>query len=411
MNVSTSTTELDPWSRVDAALTASEAAVVDLTRELVQAPSPNPPGDERAVAEVLMRHVGDLHLATVATDPRRPNLVFDTGERSGPALLLSAHTDTAPANDGWSRGPFGGRVEGDRLYGRGTSDNKGAVAAMAIALKALAGLGDALPGRVVLLANADEEAGGRAGIDAVVDRLPRVDAAVVGEASGTASAFEALWVAGRGATRFSVMATGTAMHSSLVSEPGVANALEGAATVTTRLLAELPVLHRRHPEYGPCGLLIPVKASGGEGWGVVPSHAEVQFDLRVTPGEEFAVLRPEIEALVARVSSETGIELWVEFADSGREWIPPSEVGRGEPVVAAAREAWRAVLGAEPPLRCFPGGTDAQRLEAAGIPSIPGIGPGALSRAHRPDEWVTREELVVAARLYARLALEFLEGR
>jgi acetylornithine deacetylase len=90
--------------------------------------------------------------------------------------------------------------------------------------------------------------------------------------------------------------------------------------------------------------------------------------------------------------------------------MAPSAVAPDAPIVAAASEAWRTELGEAPTLDCFPGGTDARLFAAAGVPSVI-VGPGALCRAHQPDEYVTTDELVRAARVYATTAALFAEGR
>src|SRR5205085_8156909 len=101
--------------------------VVDLTRRLVAAPSPNPPGDERAAAAVLSEYLDGLpgvKREALGSDDRRPNVVFAAGEGQ-PVLALSAHLDTHRVTPGWSRDPFSAATEGERIYGLGTTGNKG----------------------------------------------------------------------------------------------------------------------------------------------------------------------------------------------------------------------------------------------------------------------------------------------
>lgn len=396
---------------VDREILARADELVALTRELIQAPSPNPPGDERAAAAVIERYLDELPRRTIAVDERRPNVVARVGD-GGRRLLLGAHLDTVPAYGGWTRDPFGGELDGARIYGRGTSDNKGSAAAMAVATKVLAPVLARLDGAGTLLfvANGDEETGGDLGMTAVARELPALDAAVIAEASGVQEPFDKLWVAARGATRFTIRTRGTTAHSSLADQPGVRNALTAGVRAAERLISTLPVLSEEHPHYGPRGILIPVKGAGGDGWGVVPTEAAFSFDLRVTPGVTFEELREQILTVAGGAPGAAEAELEVAFADQGLAWVAPSEVAHDDPVVTAAAEAWRAVLDREPSLACFPGGTDAKSLAELGVPTIPGIGPGALVRAHRPDEYVTIDELVTAARIYARLALEYLVG-
>ena len=83
--------------------------------------------------------------------------------------------------------------------------------------------------------------------------------------------------------------------------------------------------------------------------------------------------------------------------------MAPSDVPADHPLVCAAAAAWRDVHGEAPTLACFPGGTDARLFSDAGHAVLSGVGPGALSRAHHPDEYVTIPELEAAVRLFAAI--------
>jgi acetylornithine deacetylase/succinyl-diaminopimelate desuccinylase-like protein len=117
--------------------------VVELARTLVRTPSPNPPGDERAVAGVVTEALAALGLPraeVLALDGTRPNLLvtLDLGP-GGRHLVLSGHLDTKPVGDAdWSWDPLAADVDGDRLLGLGSADMKGAVAAMLVAAARLA---------------------------------------------------------------------------------------------------------------------------------------------------------------------------------------------------------------------------------------------------------------------------------
>src|SRR5690349_21113366 len=110
---------------------------VELLRRLVAARSPNPPGDEREVADVIEREAAALGLPRAgcfARDPRRPNLIFNLGDGS-PTLILAAHMDTVPAIDipSWLSDPWQLTEVDGRQVGLGSSDMKGGIAAMLLA--------------------------------------------------------------------------------------------------------------------------------------------------------------------------------------------------------------------------------------------------------------------------------------
>ncbi len=390
-------------------------ALVELTRALISAPSQNPPGDERGVAAVVRDALGDLSelsLATPSVHPERPNLVFAAGREDRQTLVLAAHADTVPVRGDWTMDPFDGTLDDSRVYGLGASDNKGAIAAMTLAFRTLVEGGMGEHGRLILVVNADEEAGGAAGIDVVREHLrenERPDAAVVAEPSGVRHGFEHLYVAARGASRFLVSVEGTATHSSLSSRDGVSNAIESLTRVTQALGDRLELLSIPDEWYGRQAELVPVVSEGGEGWGVIPGRASMSFDLRVAPGVEQKDAEADVREAVESAARELGIDARLRFPDSGLRWVGPSSVTPHELVVRCAQDSWTDVFGCSPSLAGFPGGTDARVLSDLGVPSLPALGPGALIRAHAPDEYVETEELVAAFRLYLGIAVRFLQ--
>jgi len=388
----------------------SSSEAISLTSALVAAASPNPPGDERAVAAVLEEFLGDtpgVETRRFAPRPERPSLTFTAGEGER-VLTLAAHIDTHPIVGDWQFDPLG-EIQADRIYGRGTTDNKGAVAAMAVAFRETVrrGIPDCL--RLVLVANADEELGGAEGI-AFLCRQPSTEfgAVVVAEPSGVFDPWEALYVAARGTSRFSLSCHGDRTHSSLAGRDGVVSALETLEDVVADLRSNLPVLSQRHPLYGPGGSLTVVRLASGEGYGVVPSTARAEIELRLIPGADQRTIERSVTAIVSRNQAQ------LEFAEGSLRWMGPSEVGPDHPLTRAAAAGWNDVFGELPQLACFPGGTDARLFIEAGWPALAGVGPGALVRAHQPDEFVTFDEVSTAVQLYqaiiARTATERSEG-
>jgi acetylornithine deacetylase/succinyl-diaminopimelate desuccinylase-like protein len=258
--------------------------------------------------------------------------------------------------------------------------------------------------RLLLAGNADEETGGLQGWQAVLPEWDeRPDVAVVAEPSGVDEPWEALYVGARGGTRFTLVAAGEGTHSSLAGRPGVESALERIDAALDALRA-LPLCRDDDPRWGPRGRLTVVRHEGGDGWGRVPATARAEVEIRLAPGAEQAAVEHAVQAAVAA----SGVTL--EWAPGGLRWIGPSAVPEDHPLVAAGAAAWREALGAEPALACFPGGTDARLLQDAGVPALI-AGPGALRRAHHPDEYVTADELHAAVRLYAAILDQLLDER
>lgn len=401
-------------------LGSREDRLVQLACDLISAPSPNLPGDETAPAAVLteaLREFGLPDPEIVSAEPHRPNLIVRIdGAKPGPSLGLGGHLDTKPVGDAagqWRTDPFTPTIQGDRLYGLGSTDMKGAVAAMLLAGAAFASVADHAAGSLTLVFTADEEFGSAKGA-AFLARSGRlnIDALILGEPSGVTTDWEALRTVSRGVTGFRVAVQGTQMHSSISDQIPSVNAIEAMATVLGGLRREFRPGFPVHPlcPNGPT-INLGVKTLGGVGYGVLPGHAEFWSDVRTIPGMTFEGFRADLEAAVAKAAEAApGAGVSVEFAP-GLEWLPPTEIAANHPAVSACQSAARHVLGAELPVAAFPGGTDAIFFQAAaGIPTIAAFGPGLLPLAHGPNEWVSLSSLVKASQMYVLASLAFGAG-
>src|SRR4051812_6981812 len=211
------------------------SAVVELTSALIAARSPNPPGDERAAAAVAAEALPAAP-RVIASAPERPNLLatLDFGP-GGRHLVLCGHIDTKPVGGArWSVDPFAATIDGDRLYGLGSTDMKGAVAAMIVAARDP----DLPRGRLSLLLVADEESGAAYGARHVASEV-EADAIVIGEPCGVVTDFDRLPLVSRGIARFRAVARGEQGHSSLAEGPDNAGVSAARAVVA---LADGPPL-------------------------------------------------------------------------------------------------------------------------------------------------------------------------
>jgi acetylornithine deacetylase len=376
-----------------------ESSLVELTTSLVRAAGQNPPGDEAATVHVMRAAAMDLGLnvAETAVEPGRNNVRITLEGDSGPGLLLLGHTDVVPVGEGWTTDPFGGAVHDGRIYGRGASDMKGGLAASLIALAAMRGVG--LSGPVELAALVDEEETGK-GIRAYVESVRRPFLGCI-----TAEPTDLQTVIGaRGASYLRVEIHGKACHAGNPDDG--ANAIYGAAAV----VAEIECMHaelatRPHPLLGPATWSVG-QIHGGTGGSIVPAECVVVADRRLLPGESTEAVLGELGERV------TGLRL----ADRGLtvELLMPMEMPAfqtpADSELARATDAALADAGGPGlPLggwtAACDGGFVARDL---GVPVVV-LGPGsATTQAHRADESVAIEELLVAARAYALTVLRML---
>jgi len=391
--------------------------LVELACRLVEAPSPNPPGDERAPAEVArqrLRELGFGDLEVVGPRPERVNLLCRHGAGRGPTLVLNGHLDTKPAGDleAWDRDPHRAVVSEGTLFGLGAADMKGPCAALVYGLAAAAKSGADLHGRVELALTADEEDEAIDGVRYLVQEAgTRADAVLIAEPCGVEAAWDSIPLISRGYCGVRIRVTGTRMHSSVSDRVPVVN----ASLVASRLLAWLhDHLRLTHPPTELCrgGPTVTVGATlhGGEGLAFVPGQAEFTLDVRTLPGMSAERLGADLDAAIAEFQRihPDGEITWT-LVGGDRAWTPATRIDQAHPLVRAVSAAAGEVLGRVPPYGYFPGGTDAVWWQGwAGIPTLPALGPGLLGDCHMPNEHVEVEDLVRAAKLYAVTVLEYL---
>jgi acetylornithine deacetylase/succinyl-diaminopimelate desuccinylase-like protein len=397
-------------------LRARRDELVEFAQTLVATPSPNPPGDERAVAAIVtdrLHGLGVTRVETVGASEERPNVLARVGGADGRTLILGGHLDTKPPGDlrEWQRDPYGASIEDGELHGVGSGDMKGAVAAMVYAAAALETHGLA-SGAVTLVLTADEEAGSRFGAEWLAKSGHLAgDAAVLGEPCGIVREWEAVDVVSRGAALFKVRVRGTQMHSSISERLPSVNATVKMARLVDRMDRELRG-RLRFPPRDVDGLTptvnVGVMARAGVFYGVYPGEAEFACDLRTVPGMTRESVVEDIERFLRDAAAddpELDAELDFEV------WVPSAEIDPEHPLVSALRDASGAVLGDERPVGVFPGATDAPHLQlTAGIATVAAFGPGFLPRAHAPNESAPVAGIVQAAELYALAARRYCEG-
>jgi len=380
--------------------------VVRLTRALVRLPSHVPGPGEGEVVAYLRGYLEErgFRVALQEVSPGRLNLIADLGE--GPeGLILEGHTDVVTPGDpaAWSRPPFSAeRVDG-RIYGRGTADMKGGLAAAIVAAQAVSeALGT--PKRTLRLAILVDEEGMMTGAKAFV---------AAGHARGFAGAIicepeeneVCLWQ--RGALRVRVtfrgkMAHGAMPYAGINPIPAAARFVVAAGEVQTRLQSA-----GAHPHLGlPYVTPTVAQASAGDGqMNVIPERAVVALDVRTIPGLPHDRVREALEAALREaLRAAPGVEADLEIVDDR----PATETPRDAEVVSACTRAL-ALLGEPVRFGGVPGATDGTILwDRAGVPIVT-IGPGERTIPHQANEYVEERALVASARIYAAASVLMLE--
>jgi len=386
--------------------------VIALLDRFVSCDSSNPGVGEAEMAGLVVDDARSrgFDVRVVEGTPGRPNVLVDVVAGPGPALALNGHLDTKAIGDAlplWTNDPWELTIDGDRAYGVGTSDMKGAIAAMLIATERWAR--NAERGRVQLVFSADEETGGEHGAALLSARREiDADAMILGEPAGVSGSWDALYTISRGVTCFEVVLHGKQGHS------GLSGLLGPSATVAAaRCIGALADFRPDHPAADGIRVSPTVNAAvsmdGGVFYGVHPGLASFRTDIRLVPGMERDHLTGELKELLDATVPE-GIAYELDFEEGARGWCPPAGIDTGHPLVESARLAAREVLGRDLLPAAYPGGTDASHFAlAGGTPCIAAFGPGLLSVAHGADEYVPVDDLARAVDLFETTIRNYCE--
>ncbi|MGH3089731.1 MAG: M20 family metallopeptidase [Rubrobacteraceae bacterium] len=391
--------------------------LVEFARDLVRIPSVFRPGESEGNETRVARFVADFlewggfEVCVEEAAPGRPNVwaVWE-GDLSGKTLLFEAHTDVVTEGDPaeWTHPPFGGVLEGGRVYGRGACDTKGNLAAAVMAVKAIKRSGVPFPGRLILCHPVDEE-GMMAGIKRFIKsgRAEGVDAAIICEPEENQ-----LCVSQKGAMRVEATFRGKMAHGAM-PESGI-NPITRAAKFVTAVEEMEREEIKEHGEDSLLGYpsLTPTIFRGpyaGEPQiNVIPASAYVALDIRTVPSQSHEQLASKLEGILAKlVQNDPRFDASLEVIEAR----PPTQTPMDEPVARAMAAAYEKVAGKRPRYNGVPGATDGTFLkEWAKIPVIT-TGAGEREIPHHADEWVSVDELYETCRLYAACAMYFCHGK
>src|ERR1017187_2779489 len=352
--------------------------------DLVALNSENPPGDERLVVQYLapiLCHAG-CEVQLIEGAPGRPNLVATAScGRAGPKIILNGHLDTKPAAHStgpnlWRSDPFKPLLVEERLYGLGSCDTKGGVAAQVTALLNFLACGAQCNGSIVFQGVADEENGSVFGTRVLFEKgLLSADFAMVAEPTSgivTTAQLGNCWA--------EVQVKGVSSHAGM---PWCGKDAVRAALLLIHELDQCLADQPRDRRFGPHPILNVGKFEGGDHPGTVPGSCFFRCAMRLLPGQRIEEYMSLLSTVAGRVAKRTGTEIDVAaFAGGG---LDPNEVDVHHPMVQklAANSADASIVDET---GVFFGGSDAQFFGKANPPAVV-LGPGSLEQAHSPNEF------------------------
>ena len=410
-------------ARVDDAVDALRPELIAFAQSLVRIPSVS--GSEQAAQRAIAEKYESLGLATdivpsvreeLETHPAfsddaipfvdRLNVVARwRGTGGGRSLILNGHMDVVPPGDlaKWTRDPWGGEVDGDRLYGRGACDMKSGLASAVFAVQALQSIGVALNGDVMLQSVIGEESGG-VGTLATIVRGYRADACVIMEPMSLRIA-----PVQTGALTFRLTVNGRAAHACM--RPRGVSAITEFIPIATALEQFNIDRHERYRDDlfdDPTNIasLSIGTVRAGDWPSTVPDLLVAEGRFGVFPNESVQEARAAFEATVREAAS---MRPWLVDNPPIVEWVEgqfePGTTPRDAPIIERLSCSHEAVTGKPASLFGIPCGTDLRLFTRhAGIPTIL-YGPGNILDAHTADEHVSLDEVVTCTKVLARTML------
>ena len=416
----------DLRDRVQAEVDGLREEMVSFLVDLLRLPTVNPPGDlyedcARLIGGRLQRQGFAVEYFEAegrsehTPDHPRLNVVgARAGEGKGPVVHINGHFDVVPAGEGWTVDPFGGEVRDNRVYGRGSCDMKGGLAAGIFALEAIRRAGVRLAGTVEVSGTVDEESGGFAGVAWLAEQgriaKGRTDHVIIPEPLNV----DRICVGHRGVYWFEVVTKGRIAHGSMpflgvsaIDHMGAI--LEAIRTELQPVLAAritaMPVVPEgaRHSTLNVNALVGGQPADGIQS-PCVADRCHAVFDRRFLLEEGFEATRDEIRELLDRVAGRVPN---LEYELSDQMIVHPVQTPAGSPLVASLASSIAEVLGKMPDLVASPGTYDQKHFaRIAGVEDCVAYGPGILELAHQPDEYCAIDDLVSAAKVMALTTLD-----
>lgn len=381
-------------------------ATVEILRTLVGFPTISR-GSNLDLIHWVRDHLAQYGIASVLThgeDRGRANLFATIPAGNGSSdggIVLSGHSDVVPvAGQSWSTDPFVLTERDGLLFGRGTCDMKGFIAACLAKVPALAAAKLAEP--VHLAISFDEEVGCK-GVGHMLDELVARGVRPRGCVVGEPTSMDAV-VGHKAGSAYSCAVHGLEMHSSLA--PMGVNAIFFAARVIAKLEAigaKLRAEERRHEGYPvPYSTVSAGVVEGGHASNIVPALCKFRLDLRTLPWTDPAEVMAELHAYIADdlLPEMRAVHPQADITVERTGFVPGFAIDADAPLTRYVQR----LAGSNAPAGFVTFGSEAGFFQAKSIPSVL-CGPGSIEQAHKPDEFVSLEQLAKCEDFLDRLAV------
>lgn len=409
-------------ARVD----AKREELISLTQDLIRIPTLNPPGENyEAICDYLRKRLEpqgfDCQLIRAFGSPGdsekypRWNIVARReGTAAGDCVHFNSHTDVVEVGQGWTRDPFGGELDGDKIYGRGACDMKGGLAASIIAAEAFLEQNSEFCGAVEISGTADEESGGYGGVAYLAEKgffdPSRVQHVIIPEPLNK----DRICLGHRGGWWAEIETKGEIAHGSMpfLGDCAVRHMSAVIEEFEQRLFpamaaryTEMPVvpegarqstmninsIHGGQPEQDDDFTGLPAHC--------VPDSCRIVIDRRYLIEETADGVRDEVIGLLEDLKQRRP-DFDYELQELNR--VIPSMTDKAAPIVTTVSQAIEDILGKAPDYVASPGSYDQKHIDRIGkLKNCIAYGPGVLELAHKPDEWIGVSDMLDSAKIMA----------
>ncbi|MGY9037368.1 MAG: acetylornithine deacetylase/succinyl-diaminopimelate desuccinylase family protein, partial [Rhodobacterales bacterium] len=409
-------------STLSTAIIAKRDDLIALTQDLIRIPTLNPPGqDYRLICEYLdtrlRKHGFETQLIRAFGTPGdsekypRWNIIARRdGRRAGECVHFNSHTDVVEVGAGWTFDPFGAEISDGKIYGRGTCDMKGGLAASIIAAEAFIEQHPDFSGAIEISGTADEESGGYGGVAYLAEHghfnPDRVQHVIIPEPLQK----DRICLGHRGGWWAEIETKGEIAHGSM---PFLGDcAVRHMGAVLSEFENKLfPAMAARHtdmpvvPEGARSSTMNINSIHGGQKENdadfdglpahCVPDSCRITIDRRFLLEEPLDQVRGEVRALLEGLR-ETRVDFDYELTELNS--VLPSMTDRDAPVVKTVADAIKNIMGKAPEYVASPGSYDQKHIDRIGkLKNCIAYGPGLLELAHKPDEYIGIDDMVDSA--------------
>ena len=422
----------DLWPALARRIEDMRGELVELTQALIRFPTVNPPGEAYTpCAEFIARRLAaqgfDVKLirgegtpGDSARFPRTNVVARLEGKRPGATVHFNSHIDVVEAGEGWTFDPFGAEIRDGKIYGRGTCDMKGGLAASIIAVEAYLAANPDFSGAIEISGTVDEESGGYGGVAYLASRglfsKPRVDHVIIPEPLNK----DRICLGHRGVWWAEIETKGEIAHGSM---PFLGDcAVRHMGAVLEAFERDLfPALDRKQttmpvvPEGARRSTMNLNAIHGGQTDDYsglpspnVPDSCRLTIDRRFLIEEDLTEVKEEVVAILEGLKARRPK---FDYAIRDVMEVLPTMTEKNAPVVEAVAAGIQEVFGRQPDYVISPGTYDQKHIARIGhLHDCIAYGPGILDLAHRPDEFIVIDDMIESARVMARALHALLNG-